>query len=317
MPRPPRSNAPIRGVRIGHAENPGRSSGVTAVLFDAPAAVVVDIRGGASATFDTGSLSLDATFGLRWGLFLAGGSVFGLDAAAGVRACILEHGGGAKVFRNPHRIASVSGAALFDLPSTMESLPDYRALGYAAARHAGPHPIAVGRVGAGAGATVGKYLGREGAMRGGLGWSSIPFGTGQVGALVAVNSVGAVRDPARGTWIAGARGPRGRIVPPPEGSPRSASDAGTTLSILVTDIPVSRATLQRVAAIAHAALGSVIVPLHTATDGDVLFAVSARQSRTPPRETRPGGTADALGTRAARCLIEAVLRAVRAGNRTP
>ncbi len=211
MPRALSANRPVAGVRIGHAESEDGSSGVTAILFDRATPVVVDVRGGASATYDTASLSLDATFGRRWGLFLAGGSVHGLDAAAGVREFLLGSGGGTQVFRNPHRIVSLSGAALFDLPATVGTLPDYRALGYAAARSADRGTVSTGRVGAGAGASVGKYLGRASAMHGGLGWSSRPIGRGRVGALVAINSAGAVRDPARGTWIAGARRGRGRI----------------------------------------------------------------------------------------------------------
>jgi L-aminopeptidase/D-esterase-like protein len=305
---------PVRGVRIGHADVGEGTTGVTAVLFDRPTPVVADLRGGASATYDTGSLSLEATFGRRWGLFLAGGSVHGLDAARGVREWILESGGGTTFFQNPFPIAPVSGAALFDLPTRPGALADYRTLGHESARRAGPGPVPVGRVGAGAGAMVGKYRGRAAAMRGGIGWSSSRFAPGRIGALVAVNAVGAVRDPATGRWVAGARGPRGRIVPPRLGSERGAP-AGTTLTVLMTDLRVERPALQRIALEAHAALGGAIVPFHTATDGDVLFAAATGVAGAPPPETRPGGLADALGGQAAECAIGATLGAVRAANR--
>ena len=138
MVRRGRATVGVQGVRIGHAEDPTRSTGVTAVLFDGGAPVVVDVRGGASATYDLASLSLDSTFGRRWAIFFSGGSLFGLDAAAGIRDRILETGGGRSVFRNPHRIAPVSGAALFDLPPGNTRIPDYRSLGYEAARSAAP-----------------------------------------------------------------------------------------------------------------------------------------------------------------------------------
>ncbi len=277
--------------------------------------MVVDVRGGASSTYDTASLSLDATFGRRWGLFFAGGSVHGLDAAGGVRRALLDHGSGTLVFGNPHPIASVSGAVLFDLPTTVGELPDYRILGYEAARSARGGAVAMGRVGAGVGATVGKYLGRESAMHGGVGWAARPFGPGQVAALVAINAVGAVRDPARGTWVAGARGPRGRVIPPgPLGDVRP-TGTGTTLLAILTDVEVPRPALQRVASIVHVALGGVVVPFHTATDGDVLFAASTGLSGPLPPESRPGGTADALGTLASAAAIDAVLVAVRTANR--
>jgi len=146
---------------VGHATNPEASTGVTAVLFDTAVPTVVEVRGGASATYDIASLSLDSTFGRRWALFFAGGSLFGLDAARGVRLRVLEQGGGHRAFSNPNLVAPVSGAALFDLPREKGPIPDYLPLGYEAAVRANRSEFAIGRVGAGAGATVGKYLGRS------------------------------------------------------------------------------------------------------------------------------------------------------------
>jgi L-aminopeptidase/D-esterase-like protein len=308
----------VRGLRLGHAETGDETSGVTVALFDRSTPTVVDVRGGASATYDLASLSLDATFGRRWAVFFSGGSLFGLDAAAGIRDRILETGGGQRVFRNPHRLAPVSGAALFDLPQNLLPLPDYRALGFEAARRASYGPVAGGSVGAGAGALVGKYRGRAAAKRGGVGWAQRPIGRrGHIGALVAANAVGAVRDPARGRWVAGARTARGRMVPP---SPRRAAkhySLGTTLTLIVTDLVIERSVLQRIASISHAGLGGAIVPFQSATDGDLLFAAATGASGLPPGEVRPGATADALGTLGASCAIDALLRAVRAANRTP
>ena len=70
----------LAGVRVGHAASVDGSTGVSVVLFGQAAPTVVDVRGGASGTYDTASLSLDATFGRRWAVFFTGGSVFGLDA---------------------------------------------------------------------------------------------------------------------------------------------------------------------------------------------------------------------------------------------
>jgi L-aminopeptidase/D-esterase-like protein len=310
------SQLSVKGVRIGHAETEDGTSGVTVALFDRSTPLVVDVRGGASATYDLASLSLDATFGRRWAVFFSGGSLFGLDAAAGVRDRILGTGGGQQVFRNPHRVAPISGAALFDLPQSLRSPPDYRALGYEAARRASRGPVAVGRVGAGAGALVGKYRGRAAAMRGGVGWAQRPVGRrGHLGALIAANAVGAVRDPAHGRWVAGARGPRGRVVPPSPRRPARRPALGTTLTLILTDLAVERPVLQRVAAIAHASLGGAIVPFQSATDGDLLFAAATGVAGAPPREVRPGATADVLGALAGACAVEALLRAVRASNR--
>ncbi|HTT26598.1 MAG TPA: P1 family peptidase, partial [Thermoplasmata archaeon] len=153
----PDSLVDVRGVRVGRAGSPDGRSGVTAVLFGAARPTVIEVRGGASCTYDTASLALDATFGRRWALFLAGGSIFGLDAARGVRTRVLEEGGGHRAFRNPNVVVPISGATLFDLPRTRRPVPDYLPIGYHAAAAAGRAPVRAGRVGAGTGATVGKY----------------------------------------------------------------------------------------------------------------------------------------------------------------
>ena len=300
---------------MGHAENPEGSTGVTAVLFDSAAPTVVEVRGGASATYDTASLSLEATFGRRWAVFFAGGSLFGLDAARGVRLRVLERGGGHSVFRNPNLVAPVSGAALFDLPRSPAAIPDYLPLGYEAARAASPDDIPVGRVGAGAGAAVGKYLGREHAMHGGVGTAAARLGRrGAVGVLVVVNAIGAIRDPSTGHWVAGARDDQGRIVPPDLVSSRPPALSGTTLGLVVTDLDLDRPTLARIVAISHAGLASAITPFHSATDGDVLFGAATASAGPAPREARPGETADRLGSLAAQLMVRATLGAVRIAN---
>lgn len=305
----------VGGLTVGHAESDDGATGVTVVRFPAPTPTVVDVRGGASATYDTASLGLDATFGRRWAIFFAGGSVFGLDAARGIRAEILASGGGHRAFSNPHRVVPVSGAALFDLPRTEGRLPDYETLGREATRRASRRPVAAGRVGAGAGAMVGKYLGRARAMHGGLASSAASVGRrGSVGVLVVVNAVGAVLDPRSGEWIAGARAPSGGISPPERRWGRGASARGTTLTLVATDLALDRPALARVAAIVHAGLGRAIVPYQTATDGDVVFATATGLAGPMGPEPAPGANADRVGWVAANRAVAAVLAAVRAGN---
>jgi L-aminopeptidase/D-esterase-like protein len=301
----------VEGVRVGHAESPARASGVTVARFDPAASVVVDARGGASGTYDTASLSVDATFGRRFAIFFSGGSLYGLDAARGIRVRILEEGGGRTAFGNPNPVVPISGAILFDLPPQLGAVPDYLPLGYEATRVANRGPVPEGRVGAGAGATVGKYLGRERAMPGGIGTAARAVrGWGHVGVLVAVNAAGAVRDVTTGRWAAGARDDRGRVVPPgPWPSARRLSGS-TTLTLVVSDLELDRPTLARVAAIAHAGVGAAVHPFQSSTDGDVLFA-AATGARGPTKyERRPGETADRIGTAAAGLAAEALLRAV-------
>lgn len=307
----------VRGVRVGHAESEGSPTGVTALVFDRPSPTVVDVRGGASCTYDTASLSLDATFGRRWAIFFSGGSVFGLDAGRGIRTRVLEAGGGHTVFGNPTRVAPISGATLFDLPGADGPIPDYAPIGYAAAANASRGVVPMGQVGAGAGAWVGKYLGRDRAMPGGIGSAALLLpGRHALGVLVILNSVGAVRDPSNGRWIAGARGRNGRIVPPGErkGVPRArAGDGrGTNLLALVTDIGLPRAALQRLAVQAGSGLAQVVAPVHTATDGDVTFATCTEESSARAPLGSRFTEMDALGHEAAELVKRAAIHAVTA-----
>ncbi len=311
----------VPGIRVGHAEATQGSTGVTVARFDAPAPTVVEILGGASATFDTGSLALDATFGRRWAVFFSGGSVFGLDAARGIREALLAEGEGHRVFRNPNRVVPVTGATLFDLPADASRLPDYAELGARAARAAGRGPVAQGRRGAGVRARVGKYLGRSASSPGGIGSASCRFpGGGTMGVLVVANAVGAVWDSEAHEWAAGARGPEGHLVAPDPlrgGRPaRGVPATGTTLALVATDLEIERGALSRVASIASTGIGRSVIPAFTSTDGDVLFAATTARTRSRSRLSRPGELADRLGFLAADLVARAVVRAVRAATET-
>ncbi|MCI4348989.1 MAG: P1 family peptidase [Thermoplasmata archaeon] len=301
---------------MGSAESSDHTTGVTVVLFEDGAPTVVDVRGGASGTFDTASLGLDATFGRRWALFLAGGSLFGLDAARGIRRRVLETGGGVEPFPGASSIVPISGAILFDLPKDPRRVPDYAEIGYRAALGASRAPVQPGPFGAGAGATIGKYLGRIRAAPGGIGSAATNLpGVGRVGVLVAVNAVGAIRDPATGEWLAGPRGRDGRVVPPVSlKTGPIAQTRGTSLVIVVTDARVERSVLQRLAIFAHAGLARAVDPSHTSTDGDVAFVATTGAGPKRLKEGFPGATADRLGAATAALVVRSVHLAARSSD---
>ncbi len=304
----------VAGLRVGRSETPDGRTGVTAVLFDVAAPTVLEVRGGASCTYDTASLALDATFGRRWAIFFSGGSVFGLDAGRGVRTRILETGGGHHAYRNPNPVVPISGATLFDLPRRLGPLPDYLPLGYAAAAGASRAPLRSGRLGAGAGATVGKYRGRAHAMPGGEGTASARVrGLGRVGVLAAVNAIGAVRGPEGEGWLAGARSRTGTILPPIAGGAEAgaiARERGTTLVLAVVEAALERRALARLAGQVHAGLARAVSPVHSSLDGDAVFCVTTERRRMREPESRPGAVVDALGAPLAALAETAVRRAV-------
>ena len=189
------------------------------------------------------------------------------------------------------------------------------ASGYAACEAASTEPVAEGNVGAGSGATVGKLFGIERAMRGGIGSASVTVGGITVGALVAVNAVGDVIDPATGRVVAGARTPDGSAlfgsmqallrgdVPAP-----LQPGMATTLGVVATDAVLTKAQANKLAQMAHDGLARTINPVHTMGDGDTVFALATGASGKTAHLTLIG----ALG---AEMIAAAVLRAVRAATR--
>jgi len=306
----------IAGLQVGHFTDPRRPTGCTVLLCPDGAVAGVDVRGAAPGTRETDLLHPLATLEAVHALLLTGGSAFGLDAASGVMRWLEEHGHGVAV--GPARVPIVPAAVLFDLWVGDARIRPDAAAGYAACEAAGAAHPAQGSVGAGAGATVGKLFGIARAMKGGIGTASIQVGAITVGALVAVNAIGDVVDPASGRVIAGARADDGRtpldtMAAICDGQLPAALMEGmaTTIGIVATDARLSKAQANKLASMAHDGLARSINPVHTATDGDALFALATGGS---------GKTAGApaqlsvLGALAAEVTARAVLNAVRAAQ---
>ncbi len=177
----------IAGLRVGNAADARVRSGVTVVLADALCTAVVDVRGGAPGTRETEALDPVNLVGQADAIVLAGGSVHGLDAPAGVTSLLREQGRGFRMSEAAPSAPIVPAAILFDLVNGGDKAwgeeSPYRALGRAAAEAAGLD-FALGNAGVGLGA-------RAGAYKGGLGSASSVTDDGfTIGAVVAVNSLG-------------------------------------------------------------------------------------------------------------------------------
>src|ERR1051326_2423681 len=194
----------IPGLRVGHDTNLEAATGCTVVLCDWPAVGGVDVRGGAPATRETELLRPHYMMQEIHAVVLTGGSAFGLEAASGAMHYLEARGAGYAV--GDVRVPIVPAAALFDLGLGRGDIRPDAGAGERACQAATSEPIAQGTVGAGTGATIGKFLGANYAMKGGLGSASasLPDGT-LVGALVAVNAIGDVRDPDTQRILAGTR----------------------------------------------------------------------------------------------------------------
>jgi L-aminopeptidase/D-esterase-like protein len=269
----------VPGIRVGHYTLGERPTGCTVILVDGEAVGGVAQRGGAPGTRETDLLNPLNLVDRVNGILLAGGSAFGLEAAAGVVRWLEEHGVGwdARVARVP----IVPAAILFDL--AVGSDPRVRPgpeCGYQAARSATTAPAAEGSVGAGAGATVGKFGGGR-PMKAGIGSAAIELPNGLVvGAIVAVNATGDVIDPSSGRTIAGVRRPDGSLADARtllrSGAAMQEPRPGenTTIGVVATNARLSKADVNRVALMADDGLARAIYPSHTPGDGDTIFSLA-------------------------------------------
>jgi len=234
---------------------------------------------------------------------LSGGSAFGLDATNGVMRWLDERG---------MEVPIVPAAVLIDL--WVGGKPTIRPgadCGYRAASAANRAPVGEGSIGAGAGATVGKLTGLDRAMKGGVGSAAIALPNGlRVAALVAVNALGDIIDPATGAVVAGARGDDGSLVDVRKllrsGATLQRTRVGdnTTIGVVATNARLTKADANRVALMADAGIARAVTPAHTSGDGDTVFALATGQWN---------GSADVtlIGALAADVLAEAIVRAVR------
>lgn len=300
----------VAGISVGHHTLAGRATGCSVVLCPEGAVCGVDVRGGAPGTRETDLLKSENTVDRVHAVLLTGGSAFGLDAAGGVMRWLDERGFGLAV--GPARVPIVPAAVLFDLWVGDPAIRPDAAAGHAACEAASTAAPAMGSVGAGAGAWVGKLWGIARAMKGGIGTASITAHGVTVGALVAVNAIGDVID-AQGQVIAGARSADGRTLmhsslalTGPDLPARLMSGTATTIGVVATDALLTKAQANKLASLAHHGLSRAIDPL-TVHDGDTLFALATG---------RTGRSADLtlLGALAAHVVAEAIRAGVRAAQ---
>ena len=315
----------VAGLTVGHAHDRTLASGVTVVLMDSSAVAAASVFGGGPGTREFDAIGLEGSVGVADAIVLSGGSAFGLDAATGVQSFLREQGRGFQV--GTARVPIVPQAILFDLLNGGDKgwgrHPPYRDMAYEAASGAGTD-VALGAAGAGFGATVAAGPGKR--MRGGLG-SASEILTGfslpetediAVGALVAVNAVGAVSvADTRHFWAApfeqaaefGGLGlphpwPAKSLEPSLKFAPSPRTN--TTLCIVATDAPLTRSECKRLATMAGAGMARAIFPVFTPFDGDIVFALS-----TGKRPLRDAAAAmPFIGASAANCLARAIARGV-------
>lgn len=311
----------VPGILVGHHTLSERPTGCTVVLAPTGTIGGVDVRGGAPGTRETDLLQPENSVEVVHAIALSGGSAFGLATADGVMRYLAERGVGYPVRGGP--VPIVPAAIILDLGvgDKPQIRPD-ASCGYAAATAATSAAVAEGSVGAGTGATVGKFMnGRP--MKGGVGSAALRTADGLiVAALAVVNAAGTIVDPRTGLPVAGVRTPDGRRVENPfdlirAGTRGPAGSAGatgelenTTLGVIATNARLTKAQAKKVAQMAQDGLARAIVPSHTPGDGDTVFTLATGQLT---RDANVG----VVGRLAAEAMSDAILRGVRAAKGLP
>lgn len=310
----PKGITDVPGIRVGHHTLSERPTGCTVIVVDGEGAVGgVSQRGGAPGTRETDLLETSHLVERVNAIVLAGGSAYGLDAAGGVMKYLEERNIGYKTGAGV--VPIVPAAILFDLGfGGSASIRPTADCGYRAAAAASNTAVTEGNVGAGAGATVGKLGGRgpggrRSPMKAGIGSASISLGNGLVvGAIVAVNAVGDIIDPATGQVVAGARNADGtladarRILRESDAPDPPRPGQNTTIAVVATNARLTKEQANRLALMADDGLARAINPSHTIGDGDTVFALATGTWDGQPNITVVGGLA-------AEALAEAVVRA--------
>ena len=298
----------VPGIRVGHDTNLEAGTGCTVVLCDTPAVGGVDVRGGAPATRETDLLDPLCMVDEVHGVLLTGGSAFGLDAASGVVRYLDERGIGYDA--GVARVPIVPAAAIFDLPFGSATIRPDSDSGYRACEQAdtATGPIEQGTIGGGTGATVGKMLGPDFAMKGGLGSASQELLGGIiVGAIVLVNALGDIIDPQTQHVLAGTQNATGK-------NPAQSNPFGnTTIAVIATNATLTKAEASKVAQMAHDGMAHVIRPAHTMFDGDTVFtlALGDRTSAIQHDTATAAQTVSIIGAAAANTLARAIVKAIR------
>jgi L-aminopeptidase/D-esterase-like protein len=262
----------VGGVCCGHWTDLDARTGCTVVLFPEGTVASAEVRGGAPASRELDALAPGRLVQRIDALVLTGGSAFGLAAADGVVRFCAEHGRGHPTTAGPVPIVPALG--LFDLGVGDGTVRPGADEGYAACLEAGSGPVAVGAVGAGAGATIAKWLGPDAARSGGIVTATRRAGPIVVSALLAVNAFGDVD--VDGTALAAAAD---RLGASTDGlavvadAPVSAA-SNTTIGTIVTNAALDKLGCLALAQAGHGALSRAIVPSHTAVDGDALVAAA-------------------------------------------
>ncbi|MBR5535899.1 MAG: P1 family peptidase [Clostridia bacterium] len=268
----------IEGFKIGHAQDAEHGTGCSVIICDEKAICGVDIRGGGPASRETNLLDTNMSNDGINALLLSGGSAYGLDAASGVMQYLEEKGKGVQV--GDSIVPIVPASCIFDLNCASSHVRPDKTMGYAACVNAEQNLNLQGNVGAGCGATVGKFMGPERSMKSGLGTYAVEICGAKIGAVVIVNAIGDVYEMDSKKELAGLLSYDQTTMVSTENEIfkmiRLTSQPGlnTTIGAVITNAKMDKAQANKLARMASNGIVRTIRPVNTSMDGDSMYAMS-------------------------------------------
>jgi len=297
----------LDAFRIGNAQNIAAGTGCTVIICEEGAVAGVDVRGGSPGTRETDALNPCNLRQSIHAVILAGGSAFGLDAAAGVMQYLEEKGIGRDV--EVAKVPIVCGAILFDFKCGDFKIRPDKEMGYEASQNAFYQSFCEGNFGAGTGATIGKTKGIEFAMKGGVGTACYQVGKLKVGAVMAVNCVGDIFDQQQNKLIAGVLADDKRSVANSEqimmenyAKTTDFFSGNTIIGTVITNANIDKAQANKLASVSHNGIARAVRPAHTVFDGDTIFTMATGEVE---------ANADVVGILAAHAVEQAIINAVK------
>ncbi|AFR71750.1 esterase [Brachyspira pilosicoli B2904] len=299
----------IENIKIGNAQNIEAATGCTVIICERGANTSLDVRGGGPASRESELTKPLATTEVIHAVLLSGGSAFGLDASGGVMKYLEERNTGFDV--GVTKVPLVCESCIFDLRvGDYKVRPDIE-MGYNACIDAQNNNPKMGNYGAGTGASVGKILGVDYAMKSGLGFYALEVDGVKVGAVVSVNAFGDIFDYDTGKKLAGLLGEDKKSF-------RSSEEElikltrdkeisfnlveNTTIGAIITNAKFTKTQMGKIASMAHNGFARTIKPVHTTLDGDSIYAMSVGDIK---------ASIDAVGSLAAIVIGRAINNAVK------
>lgn len=279
----PRETLTVAGIGLAHWTHAEAETGCTVIVLPEGSVASGEIRGSAPATREFGLLDPLASVQSVDAVVLSGGSAFGLSTADGVVDELEAAGRGFPTGFGP--VPIVVGMSLFDLGVGAPDIRPGPIEGALAARAAlgGEVQELAGLIGAGTGATSGKWGGPATTRAAGLGFHMIELGEVWVAALVAVNAFGFV----------------GSSLPEEVAEPwKPAIGENTTIGVVLTNATLTKSACQLLARAGHDGYAKSIFPAHTAVDGDAVVAAATAATDAPPHPMQLRAVAELAMARA-------------------